>query len=74
MNPTIRKILHLAGISILGGAVFIQSLVFSFITVTGRFTAVEPNLIVLAAEDILLVSAVVYYAVMFRSVVRRVLK
>jgi len=54
---------HTVGISCLGGAVFLQCLVFSDIFQHGYFSAVEGNPGILSLEMVLTVVTVFYYVI-----------
>lgn len=58
----LHLLFRLLGLNCLGGAVFLQLLVFLDIVFNGRFIAVEPNPAVLAVEVVLAILALAYYA------------
>lgn len=62
-----KLILHLLGLSCIGGAIFLQYLVFADIMVNGYFYGVERNLVVLMAEFMLLCYAAAYYVHLWRD-------
>jgi hypothetical protein len=54
-------VMHSLGLGYLGGAIFLQVLVFSSILQRGYFRAVEANSAVLALEIILTFFTVIYF-------------
>ena len=76
LSPTfsrgIRVIFHMLGLSCLGGAIFLQSLVFAGIVQQGYFMAVEQNTTILSFEVVLTVFAVVYFIYVYQRLVRLV--
>jgi len=76
LSPTfsrgIRVIFHMLGLSCLGGAIFLQSLVFAGIVQQGYFVAVEQNSTVLTFEVVLTAFAVIYFVYVYQRLVRSV--
>ena len=76
LSPTfsrgIRVIFHMLGLSCLGGAIFLQSLVFAGIVQQGYFMAVEQNTTILSFEVVLTVFAAVYFIYVYQRLVRLV--
>jgi len=62
----IRLLLHSLGLSCLGGAIFLQILVFTDILQHGYFMAVENNPAILAFEIVLTAFALIYFIYMYR--------
>ena len=56
----------------MGGAIFLQSLVFAGIVQQGYFMAVEQNTTILSFEVVLTVFAVVYFIYVYQRLVRTV--
>jgi hypothetical protein len=73
-TPTrgIRVIFHTLGLSCVGGAIFLQVLVFSGIVQQGYFMAVEKNTVILSLEVVLTVFALVYFAYIYQKLIRAV--
>ena len=63
-------IFHSLGLSCLGGAVFLQILVFKDIALNGYFIGIEKNPIVLQSEVALTIFAVVYLIHLYVSKIR----
>jgi hypothetical protein len=74
LNPSrrIRVLFHTLGLSCVGGAIFLQALVFSGIVQQGYFTAIEENFMVLSFEVCLTVFAIFYFAYIYQKLVRSV--
>ena len=70
LNHTIILVINSLGLSCLGGAIFLQILVFLNILVNGYFRAVETNLSILTTEMFLTVFRVVYFAYIYQKVIR----
>jgi hypothetical protein len=68
----IRALFHTFGLSCLGGALFLQALVFTDIFQHGYFKAVENNPTVLAFEIGLTAFALVYFAYLYQRFIRSV--
>ncbi len=66
----VRVVLHIIGLSFLGGALFLQILVFAGILQHGYFMAVEQNPAVLTFEIIATAFAVIYFSYVFQRIVR----
>ncbi len=60
------------GLSCVGGAIFLQALVFSGIVQQGYFMAVEKNMIILSFEVILTVFATIYFVYVYQRLIRSV--
>jgi hypothetical protein len=71
LNRTIRLAFHGLGLSCLGGAIFLQMLVFSGIISKGYFMAVEQNTIILSFEVALTGFALVYFVYIYQRLLRQ---
>ena len=67
-----RLFLHSLGLSCLGGAIFLQVLVFSDIVQHGYFMAVEQNTAILGFEVGLTGFAAVYFVYIYQRLMRSV--
>jgi hypothetical protein len=67
-----RLFLHSLGLSCLGGAIFLQVLVFADIVQQGYFMAVEQNPAILAFEVGLTGFAAVYFIYIYQRLMRSV--
>jgi len=65
LRRSVRALLHLFGLSCLGGAVFLELLVLSDIVRRGCFLGVEPNPAVAFLELALAACAAAYYAFLY---------
>ena len=68
----VRLAFHCLGLSCLGGAIFLQVLVFSGILQQGYFRAAEGNSVVLGFEVALTVFALVYFVYVYQRLLRLV--
>ena len=66
----IRLLINSLGLSCLGGAIFLQILVFSNILQQGYFRAVETNSVILAGEIALTAFSAVYFVYVYQRVIR----
>jgi len=69
-NGTLRLLFHSLGLSCLGGAVFLQILVFKDIVQQGYFFGVEHNPFIRELELALTIFAVIYLLYLYVSMVR----
>ena len=67
-----RVLFHTLGLSCLGGAIFLQTLVFSGILQQGYFMAIEKNLTILSFEVVLTVFAIIYFVYIYQRLIRSV--
>jgi hypothetical protein len=67
-----RFVFHSLGLSCLGGALFLQILVFADILQHGYFMAVEQNPAILAFEVALTAFAAVYFVYIYQRLMRQV--
>jgi hypothetical protein len=65
-------LIHTLGLSCLGGAIFLQILVFTDILQHGYFMAVENNPAILILEIILTAFAVVYFVYLYQHLIRSI--
>lgn len=70
VSRRIRLVVHNIGLSCLGGAIFLQILVFVAIAENGYFMAIEQNPIILTAEVILTAAALVYFIYIYQRLIR----
>ena len=73
-NHKIGLIVHSVGLSCLGGAIFLQILVFSNILEQGYFKAVETNSPILSLEIALTAFTAVYFLYLYQKIIRSNLK
>ena len=71
-NRGIRIVFHVLGLSCVGGAIFLQGLVFSGIVQQGYFMAAEQNMAVLAVEIAFTVFALVYFVYIYQRLIRQI--
>ena len=67
-----RFVFHSLGLSCLGGAIFLQILVFADILQHGYFIAVEQNPAILAFEVALTGFAAIYFIYIYQHLIRQV--
>jgi len=67
-----RVLFHSLGLSCLGGALFLQVLVFADILIRGYFMAVERNPVILASEIGLTAFSLVYFVYIYQRFIRSV--
>jgi hypothetical protein len=72
LSRRIKQIIHSLGFSCLGGALFLQILVFVDILQQGYFMAVEHNQIVLAFEVGLTAFALIYFIYIYQDFMRSI--
>ena len=72
LDRRIRVLFHSLGLSCLGGAMFLQVLVFTDILQHGYFMAVENNALILTFEMALTAFALVYFVYMYQRFVRSI--
>ncbi len=73
-NHTIRLIINTLGLSCLGGAIFLQILVFSSILEAGYFKAIEANPFILSIEIALTAFSAIYFLYLYQKMIRSNLK
>lgn len=67
-----RVLFHTLGLSCLGGAIFLQALVFSGIVEQGYFMATEKNMMILSFEVVLTLFAIIYFVYIYQRLIRSV--
>ncbi len=67
-----QVLFHTVGLSCLGGAIFLQILVFTDILTNGYFMAVEHNLAILTFEVLLTVFSFIYFIYIYQRFIRSV--
>jgi hypothetical protein len=67
-----RVLFHTLGLSCIGGAIFLQTLVFTGIVQQGYFMAIEQNTAVLSFEVVLTVFAIIYFVYIYQRLIRSV--
>jgi hypothetical protein len=67
-----RVLFHTLGLSCMGGAIFLQVLVFSGIVQQGYFMAIEKNALILGFEVVLTVFAIVYFIYIYQRLIRSI--
>ena len=72
LNRKAQVLLHSLGLSCLGGAIFLQILVFTDILQRGYFMAVENNPAILAFEIVLTAFALIYFVFMYQRFLRSI--
>jgi hypothetical protein len=70
LNRQMQVLFHTLGLSCLGGAIFLQVLVFTDILQHGYFMAVENNPTILSFEILLTVFSAVYFVYMYQRFIR----
>jgi hypothetical protein len=72
LDHRMRIAFHSMGLSCLGGAIFLQILVFADILQHGYFMAVENNPAILIFEIILTAFAFIYFVFMYQRFIRSI--
>jgi hypothetical protein len=76
LSPTftrkMRVLFHTLGLSCLGGAIFLQTLVFIGIAQQGYFMAIEQNTTILSFEVALTAFAIIYFVYIYQRLIRSV--
>jgi hypothetical protein len=67
-----QVLFHVLGLSCLGGAIFLQILVFSDILTNGYFMAVEHNLTILTFEVLLTAFSLTYFVYIYQRFIRSI--
>jgi hypothetical protein len=65
-------VFHTLGLSCLGGAIFLQTLVFAGIVQQGYFTAIEQNTTILSFEVALTIFSIIYFIYVYQRLIRSV--
>jgi len=71
-NHRIRLLIDSLGLSCLGGAIFLQVLVFTDILQHGYFMAVENNTAILTFEVLLTFFALIYFIYIYQRFIRSI--
>lgn len=74
LNQRIGLVINSLGLSCLGGAIFLQILVFSNILTQGYFRANETNPVILTTEITLTAFTAIYFLYIYQKVIRTTLK
>ena len=72
LDRRMRVLFHTLGLSCLGGAIFLQILVFTDILQHGYFMAVENNPAILIFEIVLTVFALIYFIYTYQRFIRSI--
>ncbi|MEM0096568.1 MAG: hypothetical protein QW660_08050 [Candidatus Bathyarchaeia archaeon] len=72
ISRRLQILIHTLGLSCLGGAIFLQILVFTDILQQGYFMAVENNPAILAFEIALTFFALIYFLYMYQRFIRSI--
>jgi hypothetical protein len=72
INRRLRILFHAFGLSCIGGAVFLEILVFTDIIQYGFFRATEGNLVILFLEIILTAFTAIYFVYTYLHVIKSV--
>lgn len=72
MDRRMQVLFHTLGLSCLGGAIFLQLLVFTDILTHGYFMAVEKNPAILAFEVLLAVFSLAYFVFIYQRFIRSI--
>jgi hypothetical protein len=76
LSPTftrkMRVLFHTLGLSCVGGAIFLQALVFTGIAQQGYFMAIEQNTTILTFEVALTAFAIIYFVYIYQRLIRSV--
>jgi hypothetical protein len=70
INHRLRLLFHVLGLGCLGGAIILQTFVFTSIAQQGYFTAVEQNPVILGFEVILTAFTIIYFIYIYRRLMR----
>jgi hypothetical protein len=72
LDRRIRALFHTLGLSCIGGAIFLQILVFTDILQHGYFMAIERNPAILSFEIGLTAIALIYFAYVYQRFIRSI--
>lgn len=72
LDRRMRVLFHTLGLSCLGGAIFLQILVFTDIFQHGYFMAVENNPAILIFEIVLTFFALIYFIYIYQRFIRSI--
>ena len=68
----VQVLFHTLGLSCLGGAIFLQILVFTDILQHGYFMAVEKNSAILTLEVLLTIFSLIYFIYIYQRFIRSI--
>jgi hypothetical protein len=71
LGKKLRFVFHSFGLACLGGAIFLQIIVFSGILSQGYFMAIEQNTIILSSEIGLTAFSAVYFLYIYQRLMRQ---
>jgi hypothetical protein len=71
-NRRIQVIFHGLGLSCIGGAIFLQTLIFTSILYQGYFKAVEKNPAIPLSEIMLTAFALIYFIYIYQRLIQSV--
>ena len=74
LTHRLNLVVHSLGLGCLGGAIFLQILVFSNILMQGYFKAIETNPAILTLEISLTAFTVIYFIYTYQKVIRTTLQ
>jgi hypothetical protein len=72
LDRRMRVLFHTLGLSCLGGAIFLQILVFTDISQHGYFIAAENNPAILIFEIVLTFFALIYFVYIYQRFIRSI--
>ena len=72
LDRRMRVLFHTLGLSCLGGAIFLQILVFTDILQYGYFMAVEKNPAILTLEMLLTTFSLIYFIYIYQRFIRSI--
>jgi len=72
INRRLQTFFNVLGMSCLGGAIFLQILVFTDIVHYGYFMAIESNPVISCFEIIMTAFATIYFAYLYRRFIRSI--
>ena len=72
LDRRMRVLFHTLGLSCLGGAIFLQTLVFTDILQHGYFMAAENNPTILIVEVVLTFFALIYFIYIYQRFIRSI--
>jgi len=72
MTKSIKTLFHIFGLSCVGGAMFLELLVFTDILTQGYFRAAEKNLVVLGIETLIAGFSTMYFIYIYQKFIRSI--
>ena len=67
MRVILKRIFEFLGLLAIGGALFLEFLIFFSIITTGVFMAVEPNKLILVFEFYMAILGLIFYAYLWKA-------